>query len=130
MDEKGYADLGYHFVIGPDGTIYEGRDLRIRGAHVDPQGDAQRGYTFGNTGTVGIALIGEFNGASPTAKQMEALKKLIASLRDSFDIRCMTHHRDVNPTDCPGDMCVPLLPPLARELGMTYGNVCYEPSQK
>jgi hypothetical protein len=31
--EAGFADIGYHFVVAHDGTIYEGGDLRFTGAH-------------------------------------------------------------------------------------------------
>ena len=42
MGQRGYSDIGYHFLIDPDGTLYEGRPLNMRGAHVE-------GY---NTGSV------------------------------------------------------------------------------
>lgn len=33
--DRGWADVGYHFMIGKEGDIYEGRDLRVRGTHVE-----------------------------------------------------------------------------------------------
>ena len=34
MSGRGWADVGYHFLIGPDGKIFEGRELKYQGAHV------------------------------------------------------------------------------------------------
>src|SRR5262245_4307545 len=33
QDEKGWADIGYHFIIDPAGRIWEGRSLQYQGAH-------------------------------------------------------------------------------------------------
>lgn len=44
MQNKGYADIGYHFLIDESGRVSEGRYIRARGAHTG-------GY---NTGTVGV----------------------------------------------------------------------------
>ena len=87
------ADSGYHFMIDINGNIYEGRDLRVRGAHTG-------GF---NTGAVGVVLIGDFSGTKkPSDKQVKALKALTASLSSSFGIRCLGQHRHFNATDCPG----------------------------
>ncbi|MGH7291507.1 MAG: hypothetical protein ACREJT_09870, partial [Myxococcota bacterium] len=31
---RGWADLGYHYVIDPSGRVWEGRSIRYQGAHV------------------------------------------------------------------------------------------------
>jgi len=51
MDERGWCDIGYHFLVDRDGNIYEGRPLSALGAHV-------AGH---NQGNVGIAVLGDFN---------------------------------------------------------------------
>lgn len=43
-----FADIGYNFMIGGDGNIYEGRGWHKQGAHTS-------GY---NRGSIGIAYIG------------------------------------------------------------------------
>ena len=60
MNRRGFADVAYHFMIAADGTIYEGRQINIRGAHV-------QGF---NTGSVGIVLMGNFNDEQPTESQL------------------------------------------------------------
>ena len=32
-EDRGWSDIGYHFVIGIDGTIHRGRDIDKIGAH-------------------------------------------------------------------------------------------------
>lgn len=116
MDRRGFADVAYHYIITADGTIYEGREINIRGAHV-------QGF---NTGSVGIVLLGNFNDEQPTEFQTESLLKLVDHLRYTFEISYLTGHKDYpdqspDGTECPGDNLYPLLPDLARSLGMKYG---------
>jgi len=116
MDRRGYADVAYHFLIDSDGIIYEGRQINIRGAHV-------QGF---NMGSVGIVLIGNFNEIEPTLAQADSLKRLVDYLRYTYKIRYLSGHKDYpdqspDGTECPGDNLYPLLPGMARELGMRYG---------
>jgi N-acetyl-anhydromuramyl-L-alanine amidase AmpD len=116
MDRRGFADVAYHFLIDSDGIIYEGREINVRGAHV-------QGF---NTGSVGIVLLGNFNEEEPTLAQIDSLTKLVDYLRYTYGIRYLAGHKDYpdqspDGTECPGDNLYPLLPDLARELGMKYG---------
>lgn len=57
----------YNFLVGGDGSVMEGQGWDKIGAH-----------TFNyNTGSVGIALIGNFADASPTQPTLDAVKRLI-----------------------------------------------------
>ena len=49
VDERGWSDIGYHYVITQDGVVHEGRPLSRRGAHA-------RGH---NVGSIGICLTGK-----------------------------------------------------------------------
>ena len=116
MDGRRFADVAYHFLIDSDGLIYEGREIDIRGAHV-------QGF---NTGSVGIVLLGNFNDIEPAQTQTESLEKLIDYLRYTYEIRYLAGHKDYpdqspDGTECPGDNLYPLLPDMARSLGMKYG---------
>ena len=57
MVTNGWCDIGYHFLIGRDGTIYEGRPLTQLGAHVGGH----------NTGNIGIAFVGCFDRSCPSS---------------------------------------------------------------
>ena len=116
MDGRGFSDVAYHFLIAADGMIYEGREINIRGAHV-------QGF---NTGSVGIVLLGNFNDEQPTKSQLASLRALVDYLRYTYEIRYLAGHKDYpdqspDGTECPGANLYPLLPDLARELGMKYG---------
>lgn len=116
MDRRGFADIAYHFLIDSEGVIFEGRDINVRGAHV-------QGF---NTGSVGIVLIGNFSETVPTQAQTGSLESLVDYLRYTYEIRYLAGHKDYpdqspDGTECPGGNLYPLLPGLARHLGMRYG---------
>ena len=119
MQQRGYADIGYHFIIGPDGTLYEGRRINIRGAHA-------QGY---NTGTIGVVLQGNLNIINPTQEQLNTLAALTDYLRDTYGITHLAGHNDFNPdlTECPGDNLHPLLPAFAQSHSLSFGTGGYVP---
>ncbi len=92
-----FADIGYHFLIATDGTILEARDIRARGAHVSPVVDQQTGEVFGNTGTIGIAYVGDDSQEEPTAAQLDALKALVGHLVEEYsNITVVAGHGGIN----------------------------------
>ncbi|XP_043283339.1 peptidoglycan-recognition protein 2-like [Venturia canescens] len=67
MDELHWDDIGFSFLIGGDGNIYEGVGWAKEGAH-----------TYGwNKKSAGIAFIGNFQETEPPRQMMEAARKLI-----------------------------------------------------
>lgn len=117
---KGFADIGYHFVIDDSGQIYAGRALNVRGAHTGGH----------NTGTLGIVLLGNFEVGQPTSRQLESLKELAHCLISEFGFTHLAGHRDFQPgaTVCPGHNFAPQLPALAKELGLKFGTDGYIPN--
>ena len=79
--EKGWDDIGYHYVI--TGSMYDykaeiqpGRDLIYQGAHA-----------FGcNGNSIGICLTGHGDHMEWTEAQMSLLRDLVYTLRISYDI--------------------------------------------
>jgi hypothetical protein len=113
LQERGFADVGYQFMIDENGRLYEGRAVNVRGAH-----------TYGqNYGSVGICLIGNFEEIQPSAVQLAMLRSLLACLVMQYpNITRLAGHRDFNAgTLCPGANLAPLLPGIASELGLVYG---------
>ena len=76
-EDRGWADVGYHFMLDVDGAIYEGRDLRARGVHT-------RGR---NTGSVGVCLLGDyrFRGAAAGAVERAGRFGALAGSRAGVD---------------------------------------------
>ena len=91
-----WSDIGYHYLVGPEGIIWEGRPLALEGAHC-------RGH---NIGTVGLALILDGNKELPTAAQIAAFRAIYDAVAARFALNraaALKLHRDYNPTDCPGE---------------------------
>jgi hypothetical protein len=69
-----YGDVAYHFMIGEDGTIYEGRSLDAQSADV-------KGHNLGN---IGIAFLGDYSEQPLTQAQLDAARALITALRNDY----------------------------------------------
>lgn len=95
---RGWSDIGYHFIVLPDGTIEKGREVFRRGAHV-------RGY---NTNSLGICYVGglDKNGNASdtrTIYQQSSILKLLGALKVVFpELSRITGHRGLSP-DKDGD---------------------------
>lgn len=68
--QRGFATVGYHFVVSPSGRVFRGRPVDRLGAHVLRH----------NAGTVGICLMGNFETERPTAAALAALDHVRARL--------------------------------------------------
>ncbi|MDD4728576.1 MAG: N-acetylmuramoyl-L-alanine amidase [Dysgonamonadaceae bacterium] len=90
--KRGFAKIGYHFVIYLDGSVHKGRDISEVGAHVQGQ----------NSNSIGICYIGglDVNGKSKdtrTDAQKTSLVKLVAELKAQFPNTTILGHRDYSP---------------------------------
>lgn len=114
--ERGWADVGYHFLIGKDGALYEGRTLAARGVHV-------AGY---NTGSVGVCLLGNLSNSEPTPAQWQMLIQVCLWLKGLLGLTHLAAHRDFNPmTACPGDTLWAAMDTLAQGVGLERGTGGY-----
>lgn len=102
-----WGDIGYNFLIDPQGRIFEGRTggWGVIGAHA-------LGY---NTGSIGISLIGTYESSPITPAAEQSLVQLTAFISAKYDLDpTATHyfidkngpvlggHRDYGQTLCPG----------------------------
>lgn len=94
-----WADIGYHYLVGPDGLAWLGRPLGEVGAHV-------AGH---NVGTVGVALILDGDVESATLIQKQATGELLSALLSRFQLTPDSNfaagrgfHRDYSTKTCPG----------------------------
>ena len=90
--DRKWADIGYNFLVAPDGVIYEGRGWGFRGAHA-------RGH---NHESVGVAFIGDGSRPMPVPAQ-QAVLWLLSEAEGRFGELRTVGHRDVGRTACPGD---------------------------
>jgi hypothetical protein len=126
--DRGYADIGYNFVIDQHGTVYEGRWARnyAPGEIHDGEDGHGRGvmgaHALGaNAGSCGIVLIGNFMSSYPTKAALYSLIRLLAwkAARHRIDawkaeayvglfrsrrrFPNIAGHRNVGLTGCPGN---------------------------
>jgi hypothetical protein len=92
--DRGFLAIGYHFVLSPTGRIFRGRPLDRMGAHV-------KGH---NRGTVGIALMGDFERERPTLAALAALAAVRTRLVPGGARLPLLGHREHSgqATACPG----------------------------
>lgn len=128
--EQAWGDIGYHLLIDPEGTVYEGRHSGEDGVPVFSglplPGRARSvtaGHAFGvNHGNIGVCLLGDFTDTLPTRAAQDSLVHVLRLLctltgvdpRASIDYThpdtgavtpgpALGRHRDWLSTACPGD---------------------------
>ncbi len=142
---NGWNDIGYNFLVDRFGTIYEGRfggaDRNVIGAHA-------MGF---NTGSVGIALLGTYEDAAPSAAAQDAIARLVAWRLDLAHVdptafltfisggsdrytsgipvllNGVSGHRDTGFTACPGDVLYGRLGTIAASARSLGGLKIFEP---
>jgi hypothetical protein len=143
---NGWNDIGYNFLVDKYGQVFEGRyggvDRPVVGAH-------SLGF---NTGSVGVAVIGTYQTTQISSAAQRALVQLLAWRLDvahvdplstatmtsggnskypagtQVTLHAISGHRDVYPTDCPGNALYARLPAIAQQVAATGLPKLYEPA--
>lgn len=97
--ERGFAMIGYNYVIDLDGTVEVGRPLTMNGAHCNTKGLSGKSY---NLHSIGICYIGgvDKDGKAKdtrTPEQKLSLANLVFKLCDEYPIVEVIGHRDASP---------------------------------
>lgn len=121
--QKRWPDICYHFMIGPDGSIWETRAGSLAGPVVADATGGNQGYAQL------VCLIGDFQNQPPTPAAQDSLMRMLIHLADRYDVdtdpsatttfvsrgsdkflsgtsvttSTISGHRDVTYTACPGD---------------------------
>lgn len=91
---RGWADIGYHYIIDPAGRLWEGRPVQLQGAHVSDT----------NEHNLGIMVMGNFDEQRPTSEALATLDGFLADRMRAYRVplsRVYTH-QELKPTACPG----------------------------
>ncbi|HEX6701752.1 MAG TPA: N-acetylmuramoyl-L-alanine amidase [Gaiellaceae bacterium] len=148
VEGNGWNDIGYNFLVDKYGQVFEGRyggmQRAVIGAHA-------QGF---NTGSVGVALIGNYGSRAPSAAAQKALANLLAWRLDVAHIdprssltwisggnprfpagtpvflRAISGHRDTGFTECPGYALYRRLPAIAKAVAATGLPKLYAPAVK
>lgn len=117
VNGRGWDDVGYNYLIDPEGVIYNGRGEGLMGAH----------FCGTNSGTLGVCVLGTYSGVAPTEPSVQRIQDLASwqlckwqtnpttvSLHSSSN-RNLIHisgHRDGCATECPGQQLYDRLSPI------------------
>ena len=130
---NGYSDIGYNWLIDPNGVIYEGRykssTENSTGAH----------FCGTNGGTMGVCMLGTYTTETATAAAKNALVRLLswkvcernidpsATLFHSssnLTINTISGHRQGCATECPGTLLYADLPAIRSAVQSYCENGC------
>ena len=95
--QRGFSDIGYHYVIYRDGSIHTGRAESVSGAHC----------TGHNTISIGVCYIGGMDSANKNPKdtrtdaQKASLIKLLKELKSKYPKATIHGHREFANKACP-----------------------------
>lgn len=120
---QGWGDIGYNYLVGRDGRIYQGRygGQNVIGGHSFQ-------YAVGSSG---ISIIGDYQTATVPSNALSALVAIVAWVGRDLDpygtqdfleapnLPTITSHRDVNATTCPGDRLYNELPEIRDMVAAT-----------
>lgn len=98
VQERGWSDIGYHFVIRRDGTVQTGRDIDHDGDIFEEIGAHTEGY---NKNSIGICLVGgKGDDGKPennfTEKQFRSLETLLRVIKADYPRATIHGHREFN----------------------------------
>jgi hypothetical protein len=128
---RGWSDIGYNLLIDKYGQVFEGRfggvTLGVVGAHA----------AGNNTGSFGVAMMGNFETATPSSSMIDALTNTLAwkfelhgidprpdaiVTHNEQQLSAVSGHRDVGATACPGRYLAEMLPEVSRRLADTVAQ--------
>ncbi|KAE8584873.1 hypothetical protein XENTR_v10021142 [Xenopus tropicalis] len=96
MNSNAWCDVGYSFLVGEDGNVYEGRGWNSVGAHAPNY----------NSNSIGISVMGTYTNINPNTAAQNAVKNLISCgvtkgyIKSTYILK---GHRNVGSTECPGN---------------------------
>lgn len=106
MDSKGWSDIAYSFLVGPDGSIYEGRGAGVAGGHTEGH----------NKISHAICAIGNYDSLWPPTAMLDAIAWLVAHghAQGWWPAQITGGHRQASgaSTACPGRHLMTALPDI------------------
>lgn len=101
---RGWGDIGYHLLIAPDGTVFQGRTTGTDGQAVFQSGSlgaspmsVTAGHVYNaNDGNIGVCLLGNFMQQAPTPAAINSLVRVLGHLCRGLGLDPRGHVRYVN----------------------------------
>lgn len=100
---RGFSDIGYHYVIYRDGTVHDGRDVNISGAHCTGHNQHSIGvcYVGGLENNPGVAYDKLRPKDTRTDAQKAALLSLLKELKTLYPAATIHGHYEYANKACP-----------------------------
>lgn len=129
VNDRGWSDIGYNWLIAPSGDIFQGRGDNVQGAH----------FCGTNSKTMGVCMMGTYMTVLPTDTSIISLQKLLSwkACKEDIDplgikyhpssglmLHQISGHRDGCATACPGDAFYPTFPSLRQKIKLRVDNNC------
>lgn len=92
--DRGWGDIGYHYIVDPLGRVWQGRPTHFQGAHVRDH----------NERNLGVLALGNFERQRPTRAQVRTVARFVAEQmrRHRVPLVQVHTHRELTSTLCPG----------------------------
>ena len=123
VQNNGWADIGYHYLIDRRGGVWEGRKITFQGAHA--------GSPSLNKGNVGIALLGDYSRSRPSVEQQRSLGSLLTYLSRRYRVsaRNVYTHSEIKSgsTTCPGPTIQRMVEHYRRGGGLAAASIQTDP---
>lgn len=97
VNDNGWSDIGYHYVVHLDGSVHTGRPEAKTGSHCA----GHNGDSIGICYVGGLTAEGKKPKDTRTPAQKEALRKLVDSLKTRYPGATLHGHREFARKDCP-----------------------------
>ena len=94
---QGWVDIGYHYLVYRDGSIHEGRNVDLVGAHCQGHNAQSIGVCY----VGGVARDGKTPKDTRTQAQKDALVHLLMQLVCLYPDATIRGHRDFAAKACP-----------------------------
>jgi N-acetylmuramoyl-L-alanine amidase len=94
---RGFAGIGYHYLIGLNGEVWPGRNIALPGAHCE----GQNAHSIGVCYVGGLAKDGKTPKDTRTPAQKAAIVKLIRVFKSRYPEATVHGHREFASKACP-----------------------------
>ena len=132
VNTNGWSDIGYNWLVDPNGVIYQGRGW------IDGNDEVQGAHFCGtNSNTMGVCVMGNFEQKTPTSDAQDSIEELLAWKSDANNINPISReyhassglnlftvsgHRDGRNTLCPGENLYLRLPEIRENVKEKIGD--------
>lgn len=98
---RGYRDFAQHVTLGPEGSIWLGRDWNLA-----PASATGHNGRDGGRRPFMVEAFGDFRSDHLGGAQLESLVRMIAAVQERFDLpaEAIKFHKEMQATECPGNL--------------------------